>query len=502
MTTPVGLDISGWTRQATTPVLDGNNPTNVRSGSGTGHDLTIDYFVAPYADVTGATSDEDVTNGTAYASATTAGSPCTLFEASENCAAGDMIQTAAGAYVVTETGVPQDPAFNPITSGTSLNPIVFVAEYPASQNSNTVLYSQLKRVGAIATDPCAIFGPSDNGAGKDYITFDGFYVDYDQDGHPGSRGICYVNDSDNVTIRRCKFKRADLGTADDGDNFNCIHVNRADNLTLDNNVFDNGYDSNGSHNKAAVTLYEVNGITLTHNEFLNVTTGLYIKGDFANTGNDGLVKFNKFVDCRHPMLTFYGPVAASGDMEITQNLVYYTQALTGLDFSFEMQASTVANTQDFKVHHNTFIVAGDSVLGGYYINNSTAMAAFNGSDFRDNIVACISSGLSAPLVDAGGNTSMSPFNQFDYNWYYNNGSNLRFNFNSTGYTSATALADWVTNASVDANSSAGDPNFVDSANYDFTITSGSTRTASSTGGPVGCYITNSEEIGLEASPSY
>ena len=505
MPAPDGLDITNWTRQPVGfPTIDGNYPFSIRPGSGVGNGLTPTHYVAPYAQVTGAISDEDITNGPAYADSTEL-NPCTLFEATTSCAAGDTIQTASGVITVTETGVPQDPAIHPDASGTSLDPITFVAEYPAAYNSVDALRTRFERVGFAVAGPCAIFGPSDNGVGYDYITFDGFYVDYARNGHPSTRGLCYINDADNCVIRRCRFDRVDLGVDDNTDNFNCIQLNGTTNTSLLNNIFDNGYDTDSSHNKAAVTTYQSSGMVIEHNEFRNVAAGLYLKGDLSfAVGNQGIARYNKFIDCRHPLLTFVGPPTGVGDMEITQNLVYYTQTLTGYDYAFEMQPYSAANSYNYNVHHNTFIVPPSSVYGGYRITGDFTGTAWTGCRFDDNIIACITGSLSEPIINAGGCSDLSLWSSMTNNWVYNNGSNLRFSFNGTNFTTASALTNFegaIGNAF--SATSSGDPEFEDAANYDFRLAAGAaTRTASSTSGPVGCYISGAEEIGLEASPSY
>jgi len=498
MTTPINLNISGWTRQPVGyPILDGNFPHSVRSGSGTGNGLTPTHYAAPYAQVSGAISDEDVVNGTAYVSATSSSAPCTAFEAAANAVAGNIIQVAAGALSFTDTGLPQDPCWVPTNSGTSLDPIIFVAEYPAAYNSTASVYTRLERAGDLATNNnlSSIFGSVAN----NYITFDGFHVDYAQNGHPSWRGICYINESDNFTVRRMRFDRADLGDLDNTDNFNCIQMNDADAPLIENNQFMGGYSSSASQNESCITTYYATNYIIRHNLFDNVSTGLYLKGGI----NYGETYFNKFVDVRKPIKTLYTN-ALGNYVDIYQNLVYYTQTLVGQDYSIQMQQGDAVNSVNTRVYNNTFIVPSYSDFGGLELPSDISGTGYVGCTFRDNIVACIDSGLTAYNVFAEECTDLSNFAQFDFNWYYNNGSDVRFRFNNYINYNDADLTAWRAISGLDTNSSVGNPGFEDAANYDFRLATGSgALTASSiSSGPVGCYITGTEEIGLEASPSY
>jgi hypothetical protein len=91
--------------------------------------------------------------------------------------------------------------------------------------------------------------------------------------------------------------------------------------------------------------------------------------------------------------------------------------------------------------------------------------------------------------------NISGVDPFNYNVYWNNGSTVTFAVDSSV---ESGITNWRSASGHDANSQVLDPEFVGSGSYK--LQSGSDAlTASSTSGPVGCYITGNEIMGVRTA---
>lgn len=465
-----------------------SDPTATISGIGTGngHGLTATHYCSS-------------TGTEAYATATSDTSPCSPTAAMQNAAAGDVVEFAPGSYSFTDTGNALTPCFRPWNDGTSLNPITFVAKYPAANNTNSSLYTTFKRPGATPSSP--IFGAGGNGAYRSYITYDGIHVDHAQDGYPSTRGICYfgndLTSSNNNTIRRCRFDQIDLGAYGDIDNLNCVHIHGCTDVKVQDNHFLGGHRTGMGHNEACVLTYGGDNTTIEHNTFEDVICGIYIKGSYGSLSNDGNIRFNKFSGSGFSAMEL-AAVVNGGQLNVYQNLLI-DNISNAEGMTFDSGAAGL-EMYDTAFYNNT-IVSDTTAQNGLIFMEANPYVR---CEVRDNIVVYVANGITQTIVNAWNETDLSTMTAFDYNWYWNNGNNTAYAYNATLYDGATAFTDWkaALPSSFDANSNEGDPNFTNIGTGDYTIASGSALTASSTAGPVGCYITGSEEIGKRASPTY
>ena len=113
---------------------------------------------------------------------------------------------------------------------------------------------------------------------------------------------------------------------------------------------------------------------------------------------------------------------------------------------------------------------------------------------RDNILVHAAGASSDQLFAAQSRTE--PLPDMYNNWYWVISGTQYWSYGASTYTT---LAAWQAGVSEDVDSSYGDPEFTNYAGGDYTLDVGSgALTASSTSGPVGCYLTGSETIGVEA----
>ena len=421
------------------------------------------------------------------------GSPWTLTQAMQNATSGDVVQVGPGAYINAGASVDAtSPVFRPSNDGTPDSPIIFFAQYPAATTNDRSLWSMPKRPN---NGPAGypILGAGGVGSYKNNIVFDGFAFDYNDGAYPFTRGICYAGfDNSGVVFRRMRFIRSNLGAADDGDNFNCIHVHGSRNLTISDCLFEGGRDANGSHNESCITLYGATGFLIEHNTFRNVTTGMYVKGSFSGRGNSGNIRFNLMTGfCDGMELTENNP---GESVEVYQNLFYNWGQAGRRAINYENSVSS--RQTNFRVHHNTVVMPANPSGGGIELESGIAMTS---NVCRDNIVAC-SEPNNQVLVNAWGINNLNPFSTFDYNWYYNNGNAPTYAIGGSVYSGLSA---WRNATGRDINSVVANPQFQNPSNNDYRLAASSpARTASSTGGPVGCYITGNEEMGIRPSPPY
>lgn len=416
--------------------------------------------------------------------------PWTLMQAMANARDGDAVQVAPGIYEAASTGDGLSPTFRPSHDGTADRPIVFFAQYPAATEANPANWSRLRRTGP-ADSP--LIGAGGDGAYRSHIVIDGFYFNYNEGAMPSTRGIVYLgfNNTGNK-VRRNRFDRANLGAADDNDNYNCIQIHASANAEITDNLFNGGYDANGSHNESCITTYGALNFLIEHNTFQNVTTGIYVKGSFGGVGNQGRIRFNRFSGFRSGVELTENE--NGGTVEVYQNLFYDWNG-TNARAAIIFENSVAPEHRNFIVHHNTIITPAPGGASGPVSLESGVNMTDN--VFRDNIVASIVAGNAQVMVNAYEIASLANFAQWDYNLYYNNGATPTFAIDGTIHSD---LASWQLASGRDAHAVVSLPQFENAAVGDFRLLNNgqAALTASSTGGPVGCYITGSEIIGIRA----
>lgn len=466
-----------------------------------GFAYTPTHFVAPFASVAGASSDEDTT-ATAFTSCTSSGTPCTLGEAMAEATAGDVVRIGQGVYYGTETNDRNTPAFEPANNGALGNPIIFFAEYPSAYNyGSTSLYSELRKSGFSPPPVASSNEGSVMGAmGQDYIIFDGFFAKFSTAFPGGTAGVFRAAaGSIGVEFRRIAIA-ADTAPPISGWNANGIWIGESTGTRIVDSYFDGA--ANGSHNQAAIETYGAIDLVIENNTFDNLDGyGVYIKGtDPINIGfnTDVIIRKNRFVD---------GSMAVG----VTQGAQVYSNLFTGTlvpgvgAFDYE---SSGEGYEDVHVFNNTIAITGGS-YNGIVVEDSPTLTG-GGNRFYNNIVN-VSSAITGggEIVNGGTATPFTIFDVFNYNYYYEAGNTPDFSANGSAYSGITAwraglATQGMVTAARETNSAVSDVTFEDEGGDDYRLAENSqdALTASDIGGRIGAYITGSEEIGVRAVPTY
>ena len=453
-------------------------------GSGNAYINTVyggaTHYVAPYASVTGATSDMDTTNGTAYASATSSGSPCTIGEAAANGTLGDVIQMAGGTYIISGLDERVIPNLNPANSGISGSPIVFVAENPASFNS-----TGLTIFTASATTDA---GPTFGAYQRDYIIWDG--ISADETGHPlnPDTALARFESADNCKIKNCDLTNI---TVSSNTNHSCIRTENCDGIEIYNNILVGSYDTSatGNSNVCSIETYGTSNLEIHHNDVSGSGGGIHVKGMPDPT----IYNAPTTISVHHNHI-FDGSVFGAGisigygnGIDVYQNLIHNCD--TGIvvyDYANDIGGHSI---YDLAIYNNTIMETQWQCIYDKKGEGSNTALGGTANAIRDNILE--GGGNASGSVWYLGGDGYNSYNTLDYNYY------ILINAGTMSNSAGTFSA-WQTLTGDEANSSETTPTFTDAANDDYTLVQNgqAALTASSTSGPIGCYITGSETIGV------
>lgn len=282
---------------------------------------TPTHYVAPHADIAGVSSDEDLMESigdggaAAFAAAINPSTPCTLMcavaNANANVVTGIYVQLAPGAYEseATDQGSSFFPRFQLLGDGYShANPLVFFAKYPAAYYHNQPeLCTELVQLQGITGRDAAGANRSEHNGGTNewegcpgfiaardnqYVTFSGFYMQYDSAGDTGSSArtfgivppeevgvIGLHSESRYCTISNCYIQCDDFNTYT-GENRSWLFVNNARDCYLRNNKFE-GNGTNQTANSSAIQTRWADHCIIEHN-YIDGINGIWSKG--ANWG--------------------------------------------------------------------------------------------------------------------------------------------------------------------------------------------------------------------------
>jgi len=424
-------------------------------------------------------------DGTAKASNTSAAPWCTIGRAawghatrstpnaSEAAAAGDTVLVTAGTYSSVGTNTRYEPSLNPVNSGTAGNLITF------------------RGVGTVELRLSSGEGPvigSYNG--KNYITWENFYIDEQYVHALPDMAPVVVDLSDYITLTRLTIVGRQPTWYGANDNHNGIRLEATVGSVVSNNRISGVimYDGTYGVNAAGIMTYVGTGavITIEHNEISDCGTGIYLKNAWGTHGDQITVRYNYLYDNQFAGIR----IAESDNSLVYQNIIRAGAGSSsrGLDFGYEGGVNNI-------VANNT--VVGPMAAGIYAHVQTTT---WSNNTINNNIVYNVTN-----AVQFQASINFTGYASFDRNDYYTvtrwvNGSNY------------TTLADWQATAPApDANSSTSDPQFVSAGTNNFHLANNGQaaltlgRVVGSIGGtngntiPVGAYITGSETIGVEGA---
>lgn len=475
-------------------------------GSGVGHGLTVTHYVSPFAEVSGASSDADAQNATAFTNASNPATPCTFQCALVNANGSHVVQVNPGTYQKAKTTEDATTAiFTSTGEGTNAaNPLVFVAKYPAALNpSDASSWSQVRRTASditawqadIDSQPPLLGGGGAN-SWKSHVIWDGFYFDMEV-APPSATGLVMLRGSGasgngiNLQARRMLFDRFDWAStfpAIGNNNYNCIQLHTTTDVKVLDCLFRGGYNASGSHNESCVTTYACSNYLIQNCTVDGTHMGFYIKGG-GSRDNYGTVKLNRFVDNKQAIWLLAG--TSGTDTTVTQNLFYFTGSPPS-SYAQHLKWDNTSSMVNWVLTNNTF--AGKSTLANMYMRRQDGT-----NTFRDNISAMTSGTVTAGTdgFHINSEVSLSGFGTMNYNVYWSHNGGNQWNDN-TG--ADDTIEEWRTSTGLESNSTTSiNPTFADLV--DFRI-SGSATTASSTGGPVGYSITGSEIAGVRPTATY
>lgn len=432
--------------------------------------------------------------------------PWTLAQAMANATAGDVVRILAGnSTILTAPNSVSNPAFTPANSGSSGSPIVFVTEYAASALvasggksgiATDPNRTQIRHAGSApsisggAGNPADTGGPTLGSNAKDYVIFDGFYVDMASAYIREDSGMIRTQSCTGVQFLNCAFKGADVTCASNV----VMWRPDADVDTVFSNFYGWGFhnDPTGSSTPQPSLFCDAYGTTrviIEHFDIDEIEFGIYMKGSALSdtVRNSCTVRYGKITNSAS-FLRFNAlsdTIVSEAHHVLCAQGVYNSAryANDGIVCSAETMS-----VRQLLLHHLT-LVKVDSA------DPNLSAALYSGTNgFGSNVtirdsVFDIDSGTFGDLIYF---TGASLPTTLDYNYYTKNGSTMRFISNGTPRDFAT----WQSEVSRDAHSTASNTSpFVDRAADDFNVT-GSALTMSSTGGAIGAYGETSETVGV------
>lgn len=412
----------------------------------------------------------------AWGSATNIATPCSLTTAMTNAAAGDIVYCRGGTYnlgtIPPSLSIAGSIAVKPTNSGTSGNPITFIA-YTGETPTLTATVDASSQSAWI-------------GADTNYIVYDGFAATMiiSQGSYESAIFGLY---GDNCTVKNCDFTGIDVNG--DSQNHSFVRVENGNDNIVTNNDFHDLYSSTGIvPNTAGVWLFDGDRTLVYNNSFRNMNAGC--KG---KTGVNSASFYRNFVynttnnRCQDGFYIGYQGGGTTGVFDIHHNVFVGCQS--GVRF-----AAISGVIAGLNIYNNTIVQGGQTsgAQGIFMIKdtgNASADPCFTTADIYNNIIAYTSRMADYPL------SAQITFGTQNYNWFYSSSGTATWRTNEgvDGGSSTTSLATWRTfyTPNVDANSTNGtDPSFVNgsgSTPASYRADAAGVQTASDTGGVVGAY---------------
>lgn len=413
---------------------------------------------------------------------------------SEAAQAGDTVTIAAGAYTTTGVGNRYTPAFNPANSGTSGNPITFVAS-----SGVTISYTSGT-------------GPVIGSYQRDYITWRGFNLDEATTPAASDTGLVVVWEATGCVIEYNTLDGNGDPSFGTGELHNAVRVNAGGSTTVRHNVMHDVRGTSAGANASCVLLDQSAGGTVENNTCYDSDGGIFIK---RNYNAEGAWTFRK----NYIHDTAYG-IRADQLTDTTpqyETLIYQNLLVNVTNGAFQSNHYETYETYDLTIVNNTVVTCGVGFDGA----ELTASASHR---FYNNIVTGCPLGFRTTQYDTDWASGV-----FDaqHNSYYTVTNAMTYRYELSGQTTIN-WATWVAlpqDATSPASLTASDPLFANSAGNDYRLCTGSgTPHASCSGAspaialgvdildldgdsstldniPAGAYVTGDETIGVGGAGS-
>jgi parallel beta-helix repeat protein len=398
-----------------------------------------------------------------------------LSNGSEAAQAGDTVIVEAGTYLTTQAkGERYDPIYNPVNSGTQGNPITIRA------NGTVVLQSNTDGVGE----------PIIGAYQRDYIVWDGFYIDEANVHTKRDTGPVVIWGSDHCVIQNCEIKGVNQSWSD---NHNGIRIEYSDYALIYKNII-YGFAGNWGDNEAGIMTYDTSYSVFANNLIYDNGSGIFIKGFHSlpeQTGN--VVKYNII---RNNTKGVY--VYLANNTKVFQNII--KENVNGLQMmsAVEQNISVPVNT---RIANNIF---DNNTRAVRHSQSDGDCSNLQNSLFRNNIVI---DGSYLIYSEGCENIDLTTSDiLYNHNNYYNQGG---IQLRGAAYT----LSSWQEEISQDISSLSINPQFQDRANNNYRLPEGSALTAAgvdildlnyngsvSDTIPLGLYVTGDEVVGTTTQP--
>lgn len=440
----------------------------------------------------------DPTRSLASSGTGTLGDSWNMSQCETNPVAGDVVGIKAGVSVDLPAPASDNiPAFNPTNSGSgsaNANRIIYVTQYPAISLSSVATNGNRTefRHAGVAPGISGGVGTGDGGPmlgayQRNYITYDGFYIDMAEAYMSEDSGVIRAEQSTGITFRNFVIKGAALTVAS-----NPIIYRPQDALdTILSNfrAYDFTNDGTGSATPQAALFSDQYGdrnFLIEHGEIYNTQRGIFLKGTAPGPDfNYGTIQYMVVHDVR--MCYQFNDLDASNTTTLQHSLCYNVAQDSLGDAGIVMSSETTA-ARNITIDHVTVAKVNASSINtsGCIItrNNGIGSAVSITNNVCDN-----DNGANGHEVQLGATLPAT----LNYNCYTKNGGTDSYVYSGTQYNT---FAEWQGAISGrDANSlEVASVGFADRAGDDYNITSGSCLTGSSTGGEIGAYST-SETLG-------
>lgn len=435
----------------------------------------------------------DPTRSLASSGTGTIGDSWNMSQCETEPVAGDVVGIKAGVSV--DLPAPNNdniPAFNPASSGSgaaNANRIIYVTQYPAISLSNVETNANRTefRHAGVAPGISGGVGTGDGGPmlgayQRNYITYDGFYIDMAEAYMSEDSGVIRAEQSTGITFRNFVIKGAALTVAS-----NPIIYRPQDALdTILSNfrAYDFTNDGTGSATPQDALFSDQYGdrnFLIEHGEIYNTERGIFLKGTAPGPDfNYGTIQYMVVHDVQRCFQ--FNDLEASNATLLQHSLCYNVAQDSlgdgGIVISSETTAArnltidhvTVAKVDSDSINTNGCIITRNNGLGSAVV--ITNNVCDNDSGANGHQVALLTQ-LPATL---------------NYNCYTKNGGTESYVFNGTQYNTFAGWQGAISGR--DANSlEVASVGFANRAGNDYNITSGSCLTGSSTGGEMGAYST-------------
>lgn len=416
----------------------------------------------------------------------TLGDPWNMSQCATQPVAGDVVGVLPGVSVrLPTTNNDNIPAFNPSNSGTVDRRIVYVTKHAAvalTGVETNPLRTELRHDGSapyISNGVGAGTGaPMYGSYQRNYITFDGFYVDMAQAYMKEDSGVIRPDTTIGIHFKNFVIKGATLNVAS---NAVVYRPHDARDTVLSNfRVYDFTNIPTGSNTPQAALFSDQYGdqnFLIEHFEIRNTQRGIFLKGS-AGAGNNlnyGTIRYgivSNVSSCYQ-----FNALSTTNLTTVEYSLCYSTAQGGGVVLSSETTPA-----RNLRIDHVTIarVDAASMNTEGGIITRGRGIAE------NVSITNSIVDGDNGPFGHAVSLGSTLP-TTLNYNGYYKNGGSISYVFNGTQYNSFTswraAIGGLDTNTLVFSSSP-----FVNRSGGDFRIVAGhAAKTASSTGGELGAY---------------